>query len=72
MVNDIAPLKTVRIENTSSEWFDRKVAEKLSLRRKLLQKSKSSRLSIEMTQHRNDVLRKTIKQKKMCFEDKLS
>ena len=54
MVNDIAPLKTVRIENTSSEWFDRKVAEKLSLRRKLLQKSKSSRLSIEMTQHRND------------------
>ena len=28
VVNKIAPLKTVRIKNTSSEWFDRKISEK--------------------------------------------
>ena len=27
VVNEIASLKTVRIKNTSSEWFDREVAE---------------------------------------------
>ena len=28
VVNKIAPLKTMRIKNTSSEWFDRKISEK--------------------------------------------
>ena len=27
VVNTIAPLKTVRIKNTSSKWFDREIAE---------------------------------------------
>ena len=31
MVNKIASLKTVGIENTNSKWFDREKAEKLSL-----------------------------------------
>ena len=30
VVNKIAPLKTVRIKNASSEWFDKEIAEKLS------------------------------------------
>ena len=42
VVNGIAPLKTVRIKNTSSEWFDREIVEKLSLRGKLFKKFKSS------------------------------
>ena len=46
MVNKIAPLKTVRVKNTSSEWFDREIAEKQSLRDKLFKKIKSSRLYI--------------------------
>ena len=39
-VYKIAPLKTVRIKNTSSEWFDRKMVEKLCLRDKLFKKFK--------------------------------
>ena len=30
VVNDIAPLKTTRIKNTSNEWFNREIAKKLS------------------------------------------
>ena len=47
MVNDIAPLKTERIKNTSSELFDREIAEKLSMRDKLSKKFKLSRLNID-------------------------
>ena len=36
VVNKIVPLKTVRIKNTSSEWFDREIAEKLSVRDKFI------------------------------------
>ena len=43
VANKIAPLKTARIKNASSEWFDRETAEKLSLRGKLFKKFKSSR-----------------------------
>ena len=39
VVNNIAPLKTKRIKNTSSEWFDREIAEKLRIRDKLLKNS---------------------------------
>ena len=39
------PLKTVGIKTTSSEWFDREIAGKLSLRDKLFNKFKSSRLN---------------------------
>ena len=39
VVNKIAPLKTVRIKNVTSEWFDREIAEKLSLKIKHKKKS---------------------------------
>ena len=45
--NKIAPLKTARIKNTSNEWFDREIAEKLGIRDKLFKKFKSSRLNID-------------------------
>ena len=38
VVNNIAPLKTARIKNTSNEWFDREIAKKLSIRDKLFKK----------------------------------
>ena len=45
--NKIAPLETARIKNTSNEWFDREIAEKLGIRDKLFKKFKSSRLNID-------------------------
>ena len=75
VVNNIAPLKTARIKDTSNEWFDREIAEKLSIREELLKKLNPSRLSIDWEiykEARNDV-QKTIKQKrKTYFEEKLS
>ena len=35
VVNNIALLKTARIKDTSNEWFDREIAEKISIRDKL-------------------------------------
>ena len=32
VVNNIRPLKTARIKNTSNQWFDKKIAENLSIR----------------------------------------
>ena len=75
VVNNIAPLKTARIKNTSNEWFDREIAEKSSIRDNLFKKFKSSRLNIDWEiykEARNDVQR-TIKQKKKQYlEEKLS
>ena len=47
VVNKNTSLKTVRIKNTSSEWFDREIVEKLSLRDKLFKK-----IQIKSSQHR--------------------
>ena len=47
VVNNIAPLKTVKLKNTSNELFVREIAEKLSIRDKLFKKLKSSRLNID-------------------------
>ena len=63
MVNNIAPLKTARIINTSNKWFDRDIAKKLSISHKLFERFKSSLFSID----------RTIKQKKKQYlEEKLS
>ena len=66
VVNNIAPLKTARIKNTSNEWFDREIAKKLSIRDKLFKKFISSCVSLDLEinkEARNEVQR-TIKQKK--------
>ena len=60
VVNNIAPLKTVRIINTSNEWSDREIAEKLRIRDKLFKKFKSRRLNN---------IGKTIKRQKMMSEE---
>ena len=75
VVNNIKPLNTVRIKNTSNEWFDREIAEKLSIRVKLLKKFKSNHLNTYLEickEARNDVQRTIKQKKKQYFEDKLS
>ena len=75
VVNNIAALKTARIRNTSNEWFDKEIAEKLSIRDKLFKKSKSSRLNIdwEIYKEGRKEVQRTIKQrKKQYLEEKLS
>ena len=75
MVKNIAPLKTVRIKSTSSEWFVREIVEKLSLRNKLFKKFKSSRLHIDWEIYKqtiNDVQGLIKKKKKKYFEEKLT
>ena len=47
IVNNIAPLKTARIRNTSSQWSDKEIAEKISIRDKLFYK-----IQIKPSQHR--------------------
>ena len=69
------PLKTVGIKTTSSEWFDREIAGKLSLRDKLFNKFKSNRLNIDWEIYkktRNDVQRLIEYKKKKYFEAKLA
>ena len=61
----------MRIKNTSSEWFNRGITEKFSLRDKLVKKFKSSHLKIDWEiykEARTDIQR-MMKQKKY-FENK--
>ena len=70
VVNNIAPLKAARIKNTSSEWFDREIAKKISIRDKLFKKFKSSRLNIDWEiykETRNDIQRTIKQKKKQCY-----
>ena len=46
-INNIAPLKAARMKNTSKEWFDREITEKVSVRDKLFKKFKSRGLNID-------------------------
>ena len=75
LIDVVNKTKTAGIKNTSNEWFDREIAEKLSIRDKLFKKFKSSRLNIDWEiykEARNEVQR-TIKQKKKQYlEVKLS
>ena len=71
MVINNALLKTARVKNTSNEWFDRKIAERLSIRDKLCKKFKPRRLKIDwkiFKELRNDIQR-TIRQKKKLSEN---
>ena len=66
-VNNIPPLKAARMKNTSKEWFDREITERVSVRDKLFKKFKSRGLNIDWEiykETRNYVQKKnTIKQK---------
>ena len=75
MARNIPPLKTARIKNTSNEWFDSEIAEKLSVMNKLFKKFKSSRLDIDWEiykEARNDIQRSIKEKKNSYLEEKLS
>ena len=38
VINNLAPYKTIRVKNQSSEWFDGELAEQISNRDKLFKK----------------------------------
>ena len=65
VLNNISPLKTARVKNPSKKWFDRKIAEKLSIRDKLFKKFKSNcfRIDWEINKEARNEVQKTIKQK---------
>ena len=77
MVNNIAPLKTATIKNTSNGWFDKENAEKLRIRDKLFKNQAvstqiGSQIIDPYKEARTDVQR-TIKQKKKYdLEEKVS
>ena len=63
------------MKNTSNEWFDMEIAEKLSIRDQLFKKFKSSCLKIgqEIYKEARNGVQRTIKQKKKQYlEEKLT
>ena len=64
MANYIAPLKIGRTKNTSNEWFDREITEKLSIRDKLFNKSSRFNIDWEIYEEASNDFQRTIKQKK--------
>ena len=75
LIDVVNKTKTAGIKNTSNEWFDREIAEKLSIRDKLFKKFKSSRLNIDWEiykEARNDIQRTIKEKKKQYLEEKLS
>ena len=75
MIEVVKNINFKNCENKIYEWFDREIAEKLSIRDKFFKKFKSSRLNVDWEiykEAKNDVQR-TIKQKKKQYlEEKLS
>ena len=47
VTNIVAPIKTVRIENNTREWFNGEIAEKIHKQDKLYKKFKLSKLADE-------------------------
>ena len=46
-IDNVVPIKTLRIKNNSQEWFDSEIAESIKLREKYFKKFKKSNLHID-------------------------
>ena len=74
LIDTLAPIKESRIKSDSQPWFDCEIAEKISIRDKLLKKYKKSRLHIDNDLYKsakNDVQILIKNKKKSYFQDKL-
>ena len=74
VVNAVAPFKTVRVKNNTSEWFDREIADKLHTRDELYKRFKLTKLHVDEEIHkkaRNVVQNLIRKKKKAYLEEKL-
>ena len=74
VINVVAPAKTVRIKNNTSEWFDGEIAEEIPKRDKLYKKIKLTKLHVDedlYREARNAVQNLIRKKTKAYFEEKL-
>ena len=73
VVNNIRPLKTARIKNTSNQWFDKKIAENLSIRDQAVstQIRKSTKRQ-DMTSKEQSKRRKNSTLRRNCHKIQLS
>ena len=71
-LNNLAPCKTIRVKNQSSEWFDGEPAEQISNRGKLFKKFKKSKLHIDemIYKEAKNTVQRLIKEKKKHFSPK--
>ena len=46
-IDNVAPIKEIRIKNNTQEWFDNEIAEAIKIREKYFKKFKNSNLQIE-------------------------
>ena len=72
VINNLAPYKTIRVKNQSSEWIDGELAEQISNRDKLFKKFKKSKLHIDelIQKEAKNTLQRLIKEKKKRFFSK--
>ena len=74
VINNIAPIKTIRAKSHTEEWFDGEVLESIFIRDKCFKKYKKSKLQIDKEIYntaRNKVQHLGMKKKKMFYEDKI-
>ena len=74
VVNLIAPFKTVRVKNNTSDWFDREIADKIHTRHKLYRRFKLPKLHVDeeiFKEARNVVQNLILKKKKAYSEENL-
>ena len=72
VTNNLAPYKTIRVKNKSSEWFDGELAEQISNRDKLFKKFKKSKPHIYelIYKEAKNTVQRLIKEKKKRFSSK--
>ena len=74
VIDEIAPIKEVRIKNDNQEWFDGEVLEKIRIRDKLFNKYKKSKLHVDKELYhnaRNAAQSLILKKKKQYTQDAL-
>ena len=74
VVNAVAPFKTVRVKNNTSEWFDGEISDMIHTRDKLHRRFKLTKLHVDeeiYKEARNVVQNLIRKKKKAYFEEKL-
>ena len=74
VINAVAPFKTVRVKNNTSEWFDGEIADKIHTRDKLYKRFKLTKLHVdeEIYKEARNVVQNLIRRKKKAyFENKL-
>ena len=69
IIDSVAPIKEIRIKNSTQEWFDNEIAEAIKIREKYFKKFKKSNLQIDYNFYIEAKYntQKLIKQKKKNF-----